>query len=719
MTDAQSAAARGSTNSPAENFVDVALDAEPVTPSQTTFEEAGSLRTSYKRGPRWWKSQIALGALDTSETSESSGPEYPRRRRHSIPGPSGGPDEDTTTTEHNVRQVPQAPTEQEMSLHLSMPMSSTPARKKAEGRYRSRLEEPVQRPTFLRLATKAPHTDPRGVTYDPALEPGVSMTLEDDNGELYVVRSPKPPMSPVNESQPRTTFNLSQIDQALSGYRQHPGFRNSQDTLTHPQNDSLSTQAEILETKTSEDTAKDTNTSPNGTANLQIQHPSLSHDNNFSTKETQIRSTQSDVEPSASFTGKGTPTSLTRMPHLPPKSRKEEARHLADFTAMMRNSKLAEHKREQERHALARKQEEEAIQTRRIWNEEIMPCWIRAQQEPRYKEIWWQGIPQPLRARLWPRASGNNLMLPHDLFDRASKEARYAWSQGIIPTKISESVDTDMAKTLPSLGLFHHKGAPLWQDLRDMLYAYIFVRADEACQRLESGTVDLETLDEQFVLYVPGSASLAAMLLLNLPVSQAFIAMLNIIASYSWLHAIYQLDRCQPDNPDLSHDNQPATKQLQGYERVFNTLLAEQLPTVYANLHKSGIRTDHYLRDWIRTLFVPWLDIDTATRVWDIHLLDKSSATLFRVALALVQLLEPRLYVHDRAELLSILRGNNPGVLHVWHRSLPNACAAEVPQDRIYAQYCIDEKALFRVLRDQEQWWRDSTLRRLLDRELS
>lgn len=47
------------------------------------------------------------------------------------------------------------------------------------------------------------------------------------------------------------------------------------------------------------------------------------------------------------------------------------------------------------------------------------------------------------------------------------------------------------------------------------------------------------------------------------------------------------------------------------------------------------------------------------------------------------------------------------------------ADAAWVPRDNVYAQYGIGEEQLFAALEEQNEWWRDSTLERLLDRELS
>lgn len=202
--------------------------------------------------------------------------------------------------------------------------------------------------------------------------------------------------------------------------------------------------------------------------------------------------------------------------------------------------------------------------------------------------------------------------------------------------------------------------------------------------------------------------------------------------------------------------------------------------------------------------------------------MDPSDTILFRVALALVHILESRLWVPDARELKSILAGNNAAALSVWRRSqglgndsfrqslvgvpalngndqkaeveveskedqdqdqgekedvgnetsvseeakdddeteeieikespipsplkistseikdeskpdsntptqtpssasFSNAVEAPshlVPRDNLFAQYGVTEDLLFRTLEEQESWWKDSTLDRLLNREL-
>ncbi|WFD23882.1 hypothetical protein MEQU1_002576 [Malassezia equina] len=273
-------------------------------------------------------------------------------------------------------------------------------------------------------------------------------------------------------------------------------------------------------------------------------------------------------------------------------------------------------------------------------------------------------------------------------------------------------MEHDISQTLPSLRLFEAGTGPLHEDLKNVLMAFAFVRADEASQREGQSIPDLFTLYEKYTIYVPGTASLAAMLLLNMTPAQALLALMNLISSKPWLKAMYKLGLRQSDSESRSSE-------LLGYDRVFNALLAERMPEIYANLHKMNIRPLEYLHGWIQTLFVPWLEIDTVSHLWDIIFLDEGEATLFRIALAVMELLEPRLYVRERDELLSVLHGTNPAAIRIWRRESGSPDDQTPPRDQIYVQYMLTEQGVFRCLYAQDVWWKDLTLQRLLDRELN
>ncbi|EED80490.1 predicted protein [Postia placenta Mad-698-R] len=101
----------------------------------------------------------------------------------------------------------------------------------------------------------------------------------------------------------------------------------------------------------------------------------------------------------------------TRPSFLPPKPRTEDKKHLADWEAMMKRSRVAEEKRRkalQERRYARERKIEESIG---IWERDIVPDWTVVQRNPAMRKLWWGGIPTKLRATMWQNAAGNALVL--------------------------------------------------------------------------------------------------------------------------------------------------------------------------------------------------------------------------------------------------------------------------------------------------------------------
>jgi len=84
-------------------------------------------------------------------------------------------------------------------------------------------------------------------------------------------------------------------------------------------------------------------------------------------------------------------------------------------------------------------------------------------------------------------------------------------SSGLFPAETLSLIDTDIASTLPSLHIFNKENGPLYEDLRDMLCAWLVSRSDEGLG------------------YTYGAAKIAAMLLINMPIQQAFVVMRNLL----------------------------------------------------------------------------------------------------------------------------------------------------------------------------------------------
>lgn len=109
----------------------------------------------------------------------------------------------------------------------------------------------------------------------------------------------------------------------------------------------------------------------------------------------------------------------------------------------------------------------------------------------------------------------------------------------------------------------------------------------------------------------------------------------------------------------------------------------------------------------------------------------EGDAFLYRVALGILAVLEPRLFFPDRKELLELLRcagfhaiqdstddyrlssrGENKAALEVAKREGQNLNGAK------YEIYGVDEETLWERIDAMEDWWKESTWLRLIQREL-
>lgn len=135
------------------------------------------------------------------------------------------------------------------------------------------------------------------------------------------------------------------------------------------------------------------------------------------------------------------------------------------------------------------------------------------------------------------------------------------------------------------------------------------------------------------------------------------------------------------------------------------------MPKIYFNFKQHQISPGAYLPDWLIPLFLDHLPFEACARLWDVLLLEGDSF-LFRSALAVLAVLEPRLFFPDRQELLDLLRGENKAALEVAKRE------GRLLDGAKYDIYGVDEETLWERIDSMEDWWKESTWKRLTQREL-
>lgn len=272
--------------------------------------------------------------------------------------------------------------------------------------------------------------------------------------------------------------------------------------------------------------------------------------------------------------------SKTRMAHLPPKGKTEESKHLNSFESMMKQSKLLEHKRQEEENLARLERENELNERTKRWEKEILPNWNRSRKDANLKSLWKLGCPPSLRGRVWIMASGNAQMLPRGLLTQARGvkeekrkemlEAHKADGGSGVEENLEpicqedrKSIEEDIAQTLPTLKLFQKDIGPLYDDLKDVLEGLVMVRYDQlststpnptsinSSPSLGSSEAEFDANSIQAPVYQKGLASLAATLLCNLSPQETLIALMNLIEERPWLKTIYSLNHAKKQKADI------------------------------------------------------------------------------------------------------------------------------------------------------------------------
>ncbi|KAK0233620.1 rab-GTPase-TBC domain-containing protein [Armillaria fumosa] len=370
--------------------------------------------------------------------------------------------------------------------------------------------------------------------------------------------------------------------------------------------------------------------------------------------------------------------SKTRPSFLPPKSRQEDKKHMSDWQSMMKQSRAAAEKRRkafEERRIVRERKIDESIH---LWERDIIPDWRVVNKNPALRRMWWRGIPSKLRASMWERAVGNPLALNKDNYRVCLSRAKRALTGGTFPQATLELIEKDISTTLPALHIFHHEKGPMYTDLKDMLFAWVVSRTDEGLG------------------YTLGAARIAAMLLINVPLPQAFVVMRNLLERHC-LRSFFGGDGARED--------------VEAYYRIFDTLLADGMPKIYFNFKQHQISPASYLPDWLIPLFLDHLPFEACARVWDVLILEGDSF-LYRAALGILAVLEPRLFFPDKTELLELLKGENKAAIDVATREGQKLDGGK------YEIYGVDEETLWDRIDSMDDWWKESTWTRLIQREL-
>ncbi|KAK2180444.1 hypothetical protein NP493_443g06023 [Ridgeia piscesae] len=130
---------------------------------------------------------------------------------------------------------------------------------------------------------------------------------------------------------------------------------------------------------------------------------------------------------------------------------------------------------------------------------------------------------------------------------------------------------------------------------------------------------------------------IAAVLLLNMDVADAFICFANLLNRPCTI-AFFRLDESL----------------VKCYFDTYELLFAENLPVLYEHFEKQKVTADLYVIDWMFTLYARSLPLDIASRAWDVFFRD-GEEFLFRMALGILKMYEEILLNLDFIHLAQFL----------------------------------------------------------------
>ncbi|XP_064629888.1 TBC1 domain family member 14-like isoform X2 [Lineus longissimus] len=321
-----------------------------------------------------------------------------------------------------------------------------------------------------------------------------------------------------------------------------------------------------------------------------------------------------------------------RPMNLPPKSAEEAEHHRQEYEAMVeavkkKELKEAKLKKKHLQHQL--RLEEQLAAAVKVWNNEILPNWENMRGSKKARDLWWLGIPPSVRGKVWKIAIGNELNLTHELYEICLSRAKdrlkimdenNGESETEEPSSNKESsvelIKLDVSRTFPQLCIFQ-RGGPYHDMLHSLLGAY-------ACYRPDVG-------------YVQGMSFIAAVLLLNMDVADAFICFANLLNKPCQV-AFFRVDETL----------------MKTYFLTYEEFFQENLPKLFAHFHRQNLTPDLYIIDWMFTLYSKSLPLDVASRVWDVFCRD-GEEVLFRTALGILKLYEDILLNMDFIHLAQFL----------------------------------------------------------------
>ncbi|XP_035252857.1 EVI5-like protein isoform X1 [Anguilla anguilla] len=213
----------------------------------------------------------------------------------------------------------------------------------------------------------------------------------------------------------------------------------------------------------------------------------------------------------------------------------------------------------------------------------------RRRKDKLLKELIRKGIPHHFRGIVWQLLGNAVDMVVKQQYAELLK----------MTSPCEKLIRRDIARTYPELDFFKGQDSLGQEVLFNVMKAYSLV--------------------DREVGYCQGSAFIVGLLLMQMPEEEAFCVFVRLMQEYR-LRELYK----------------PSMAELGLCIYQFEYLLQEQLPELNIHFRSQSFHTSMYASSWFLTLFLTFLPLPVATRVFDIFMYE-GLEIIFRVGMAILQ----------------------------------------------------------------------------------
>lgn len=365
--------------------------------------------------------------------------------------------------------------------------------------------------------------------------------------------------------------------------------------------------------------------------------------------------------------------SFTRPTWLPPKPPVDKMRHQKESEELIQRAILRESQERAKALSNLDKVKKSKLKDSIKWETAILPNGSTITEEnyrekiltKPVQEMYWRGIPDNLRSRIWWKQVGNKLKLSNDDCEKYFKKAdllvkRFEAVENL-PRKLvalQESVLQDVAETYPDLNHFQNDETMLHLS---MIIFSLVIYLNESIQKiLFSQPADFDHLNTE--VYFTGLNNLAAVFFhYQKDMYTTFVSLCNIYGSDNLLSTLiaHKMERLE-SNRDLLEESLMAS-----YGRRFQANLEHKIPRLSAHLNSVGLKPIDYLPNILLSLGSNLFNLELSSYILDIWVFE-GDEIMMRCILALLTRISHKLF-GSKLEIMDVLGENNRRLLNSNH----------------------------------------------------